>query len=96
MLIIGAREPGREGAVLISCPVTANMSFDSRHVVFVSSCEIMELVLPHQMIAPKRDRHAPVVPCELPDRIQVLYLDYRPCPPSGTRCVCPREITLVP
>jgi hypothetical protein len=26
---------------------------------------------------------------------QVLYVDHRdPCPPSGTRCVCPREITL--
>jgi hypothetical protein len=27
------------------------------------------------MVAPKRDRHAPVVPCELPDGIQLLYVD---------------------
>src|SRR5216684_3416382 len=37
----------------------------------------MEVVLPHQMVAPKRDRHAPVVPCELPDGIQFLYVDDR-------------------
>jgi hypothetical protein len=37
----------------------------------------MEVVLSHQMVARKRDRHAPVVPCELPDGIQFLYVDDR-------------------
>jgi hypothetical protein len=35
------------------------------------------LCYPHQMVAPKRDRHAPVVSCELPDGIQFLYVDDR-------------------
>ena len=50
-----------------------------RHVAlnFDSISIIIEVVTPLQLVAAEHARHAPVVPCELPDGIQLVYVDDR-------------------